>query len=298
MSTDAVESVLTEGNQTMPASWMSLALTVAMQVGQPSPSETPNYPPLQNAFSRNGFEGEFEQRYPFDNQQNWTHGYFQEIPAYGGHTFYRPYNYKDILSQSQTAAGWGASPVLPYSQQFWHRYNDQATMLKLSQNETTPGETSTLHAYGMLRPASSTSQQPNAYLPSTAVPADHWGGPMPAAYPGTPAYSTAPAYAPQSAYHSGSAPQMFQPQPVLQAPSYPNGYQSPGYQQGMVFTAGSLQPPALPQGSYAPQPAPTFNVPPGYQLVPSSPAGYPTSPAYPVQEFAPAYAPSGPALIP
>ncbi|MBI1344927.1 hypothetical protein GC163_01415 [bacterium] len=111
----------------------TVALGLAMQVGQPAPQETPNYPALPNAYNQYGFEGQFEQRHPFDTQQNWVHGYFQEIPAYGGHTFYRPYNYKDVMSQSQTAAGWGASPTLPYSQQFWHRYHDQATMLKLSQ---------------------------------------------------------------------------------------------------------------------------------------------------------------------
>lgn len=119
----------------MPNGIWALALGAAMQVGQPGPSETPNYPPLQNAYNQYGFEGQYEQRFPFDTQQNWVHGYYQEIPAYGGHAFFRPYNYKDILSQSQVSAGWGQSPVLPYSQQFWHKYHDQATMLKLSRNE-------------------------------------------------------------------------------------------------------------------------------------------------------------------
>ena len=119
----------------MPNGICALALTAAMQVGAPGPSETPNFPPLRNAYNQYGFEGQFEQRFPFDTQQNWVHGYFQEIPAYGGHAFFRPYNYKDILSQSQVSAGWGHSPVMPYSQQFWHKYHDQATMLKLSRNE-------------------------------------------------------------------------------------------------------------------------------------------------------------------
>ena len=109
----------------MPHGLMTVALATAMQVGQPSPSETPNYPALQNAYNQYGFEGKYEQRYPFDTQQNWVHGYHQEIPAYGGHVFFRPYNYKDVLSQSQTAAGWGMSPTMPYSQQFWHRYQYQ-----------------------------------------------------------------------------------------------------------------------------------------------------------------------------
>lgn len=119
----------------MPSGLLTLVLGAAMQVGQPAPTEIPNYPTLPNANQHYGFEGQYEQRYPFDSQQNWVHGYFQEIPAYGGHVFYRPYNYKDVLSQSQTAAGWGAAPQLPYSQQFWHRYHDQATMLKLSRSE-------------------------------------------------------------------------------------------------------------------------------------------------------------------
>lgn len=124
----------------MPAGcWSVLALSLALQWGTPAPSEAPNYPPLANAYGQYGFEGQFEQRYPFDTQQNWVHGYFQEIPAYGGHVFFRPYNYKDVLSQSQTAAGWGMSPTMPYSQQFWHRYHDQATMLKLSRVSSPQG---------------------------------------------------------------------------------------------------------------------------------------------------------------
>ena len=117
----------------MPNGLLNLALGLAMQVGSPGPSETPNYPAPANAYGRYGFEGSSEQRHPFDTQQQWVHGYFQEIPAYGGHHTFRPYNYKDVLSQSQTAAGWGERPTLPYSQQFAHKYHDQATMLKTTQ---------------------------------------------------------------------------------------------------------------------------------------------------------------------
>lgn len=109
-----------------------IAIGLAAQVGNPGPSETPNYPPLRDAYTHHGFEGQYEQRFPIDNQQNWTHGYYQPIPSYGGHVFFRPYNYKDVLSQGQTAGGWGLNPQMPYSQQFWHRYHDQATMLKMS----------------------------------------------------------------------------------------------------------------------------------------------------------------------
>ncbi|OYW22727.1 MAG: hypothetical protein B7Z55_04315 [Planctomycetales bacterium 12-60-4] len=152
---------------------MTIALGLAMQVGQPAPSETPNFPALRDAYNQYGFEGQYEQRYPFDSNQNWVHGYFQEIPAYGGHAFYRPYNYKDVLSQSQTAAGWGASPVLPYSQQFWHRYHDRATMLKLSQVEQ-PVVPQPFHP-GMGQPA-----------PAGVVPAGVWS-PQPTQYQPQPA---------------------------------------------------------------------------------------------------------------
>ena len=112
---------------------LNLALGVAMQVGNPGPSEVPGYPAPANAYGRYGSEGSSEQRHPFDTQQNWVHGYYQEIPAYGGHHLFRPYNYKDVLSQSQTAAGWGERPSMPYSNQFWHKYQDHATMLKTTQ---------------------------------------------------------------------------------------------------------------------------------------------------------------------
>lgn len=115
----------------------TIALAIALQ--GPAPSETPNYPALPQAYNQHGFEGQYEQRYPYDSQQNWVHGYYQKMPAYGGYAFYRPYNYKHALSQSQTAAGWGMAPQLPYNQQFWHRYHDQATMLKLSQQQAIPG---------------------------------------------------------------------------------------------------------------------------------------------------------------
>ena len=122
----------------MPSGLINLALGLAIQVGTPGPSETPNFQSPARAYGQNGFEGSSEQRHPYDSQMNWVHGYFQEIPAYGGHQVYRPYNYKDVLSQSQTAAGWGERPAMPYSQQFWHKYHDQATMLKTTRVQATP----------------------------------------------------------------------------------------------------------------------------------------------------------------
>ncbi len=197
----------------MPAGMWTVALGLAMQVGQPAPSETPNYPALQNAYTHYGHEGQYEQRYPFDTQQNWVHGYFQEIPAYGGHAFFRPYNYKDVLSQSQTSAGWGSSPVLPYSQQFWHRYHDQATMLRLSQTPARapvnpyatlplPPQTQPVLPAGNWSPAPVTQgvlpqgaiypPQGGVYQPQGAVFLPQGYAPVQGAYVAPPSYPIAP----------------------------------------------------------------------------------------------------------
>ncbi|MDZ4684778.1 MAG: hypothetical protein SH850_06770 [Planctomycetaceae bacterium] len=194
----------------MPHGLLTVALAAAMQVGQPSPSETPNYPPLQNAFSQHGFEGQSEQRHPFDTQQNWVHGYHQEIPAYGGHAFFRPYNYKDVLSQSQTAAGWGMSPTMPYSQQFWHRYHDQATMLKLSRS--TPG----------MAPVGVPGLMPQSPSPQV-MPAGAWSAPV--ILPAPPTMSAAPVMIEQSQWPPGygqqfyAAPQGVAPAGTVYAPA-------------------------------------------------------------------------------
>lgn len=64
--------------------------------------------------------------YPFDSQYPWQHGYFQEISPYSGYHYFKPYNYRHVLSQTQTANGWGITPQLAYSQHFWNRYHEQA----------------------------------------------------------------------------------------------------------------------------------------------------------------------------
>jgi hypothetical protein len=169
-----------------------------MQVGMPAPMEAPNAPPIGSAFSNYGFEGRFEQKYPFDTQQNWVHGYFQEIPAYGGHVFYRPYNYKDVLSQSQTAAGWGLSPTMPYSQQFWHRYHDQATMLKLSRNGAGPAPSTMTAGQVMTAPAMPMSAMPQmSTMPPVSPMSPAWQPqPMQPSPWGTPVVQPAPGIQP------------------------------------------------------------------------------------------------------
>jgi len=170
----------------MPNGFWALAMSAAMQVGAPGPSETPNFPSMQNAYNQHGFEGQYEQRYPVDTQQNWVHGYFQEIPAYGGHAYFRPYNYKDLLSQSQVSGGWGHSPVLPYSQQFWHKYQDQATMLKLTRTDAVPPGVA-MPAQPVFLPAGSSYYRQPEFAPAPAqfyaAPAGSYVYPQEAAAP-------------------------------------------------------------------------------------------------------------------
>ena len=83
-----------------------------------------------------------EQLYPYDSQEPWLHGYFQRIPFHGGFRTFRPYNYRHVLSQSQTAAGWGMSPQMPYSQQFWHQFEAESKFAPY-QSKTAPTQAPT-----------------------------------------------------------------------------------------------------------------------------------------------------------
>ena len=56
------------------------------------------------------------------------HGYFQEFGAYGGHHYFRPYNYKHVFSQVDLAYRWGQPQGMPYSQQWWLRYHARASL--------------------------------------------------------------------------------------------------------------------------------------------------------------------------
>ncbi len=107
---------------------LSAAMSVVLALGQTGYPETHGAPygvSEIGSFDSTGFGGEL---YPYDTHYPWVHGYFQEIPAYGGYVAFRPYNYKHVLSQSQAAGGWGLNPTIPYSQQFWHRYQQRATL--------------------------------------------------------------------------------------------------------------------------------------------------------------------------
>ena len=97
-----------------------------VQENCPMPAAPMAVQPAPYAEASGGIFG--DELYPYDAQYPWLHGYFQEMPAYGGYKSFRPYNYKHVLSQTQAAGGWGLSPQMGYSQQFWHRYQYRASM--------------------------------------------------------------------------------------------------------------------------------------------------------------------------
>lgn len=109
--------------------------------------------------------GNQEPLFLYDDLERWKHGWVRAMPYYAGYHSFRPYNYHHVFSQSQTAAGWGMSPVLPYSQQFWHRYENQADLsgrAYTSAAPAEPGRFGTQNAPPGLVP-----------LPRTAAHADH-----------------------------------------------------------------------------------------------------------------------------
>ena len=96
--------------------------------------------------------GDGVQLYPYDQQDTWLHGHFQRVPAYGGFSSFRPYNYRHVFAQTQLAQTWGHAHGMPYSQQFWNRYrtsylegNLHADGQPMIQNPQLPGPTSQMY---------------------------------------------------------------------------------------------------------------------------------------------------------
>jgi hypothetical protein len=61
----------------------------------------------------------------YDAYEPWVHGYWQELPAFGGYAYFRPYNHRHVYVQSEVAAGWGTSAQMPYSQEYYRRAREQ-----------------------------------------------------------------------------------------------------------------------------------------------------------------------------
>ena len=79
-------------------------------------------------FDSSGYGLSGDQLYPYDQPDPWLHGYFQEIPAYGGYAHFRAYNYKHVFAQSQVGAAWGMPSREPYSHDYFNRLRQPATV--------------------------------------------------------------------------------------------------------------------------------------------------------------------------
>lgn len=69
-----------------------------------------------------GSVGSNEPLFPYDDQDPWKHGYLHIVPFYGGYHSGRPYNYHHVFAQTQTSVGWGMPHGMPYSQQWWTKF--------------------------------------------------------------------------------------------------------------------------------------------------------------------------------
>lgn len=142
------------------------AATLLMITGGASAQDLNQYDPA--GYSGGYAEGAYgplggDQLYPYDAQETWQHGYIQYMPFYGGYKHFRPYNYKNVLSQTQTAAGWGMSAKMPYSQQFWHRYHEQSRM-----GHAPVDNFKSLPVYR--QPAQKTQEPAQQFVPAQRVP--------------------------------------------------------------------------------------------------------------------------------
>ena len=141
-----------------------------------------------------------DQLYPFDSQEPWQHGYFQEIPAYGGYRLFRPYNYQHVMPQTQTAGSWGMPTALPYSQQYWHRYQNQGALRERRTQAEPAANVAAAYAAEVARLRAQLELQGRQQ--QVAVPRSYPGASNPQAYTPPPAATTAlPQYAIDPAQH-------------------------------------------------------------------------------------------------
>jgi len=114
--------------------WGLLAGSVQAQDATFVPEATQNLG-YGGAYNGPGSVGSSEPLFRYDDQERWKHGWVRNVPYYEGFHSFRPYNYHHVFSQAQTAAGWGMPATMPYSQQFWHRYEG---MTDLSRGDHSP----------------------------------------------------------------------------------------------------------------------------------------------------------------
>lgn len=186
-----------------------------------------------------GSVGSSEQLFTYDDQETWKHGYIKIMPYYHGFHSFRPYNYHHVFSQSTTAQGFGMSPVMPYSQQFWHRYERMADLSQGNHEPVFPSAPPVKKNDHLPKPINEAAlpTQPSAQLMS---PYQNSAG------DGLSLYSTSPRS--QNQNYS----QLFQP--VRQSvPIAPAQYQnSKPYQRFSqpVQSPGNLQGPSLPAPNF------------------------------------------------
>ena len=104
--------------------------------------------------------GNNEPLFEYDDQDPWKHGYLHEMPYYGGYHFGRPYNYHHVFSQTQTSVGWGLPHGLPYSQQWWHRFEAMADPGRVMSEPN--------GYYGQMTPATTGTEWANIPQPARA----------------------------------------------------------------------------------------------------------------------------------
>ncbi len=269
-----------------------------------------------------GGGGGGDQLYPFDSPEPWLHGWFQEMPAYGGYHTFRPHNYKHVVAQMDVAGRWGISPVMPYSHQWYHPFRQRAGMHPDFGHQQASNEIS--HPGLMSAPVSLAStptqtanlaySQPQPEVqPVAAYHRGYTGTPIPGI--STPYYQVPAPASPASQEYLDRLDQLqkqleqqtFQMQVMqeqmrnqppalssLQPWQLPNYAHFPEYQQPQPQQP---QQPQVPQGyqpqSYqAPAMVPQGYQTQGYQEVPVPPTGgFAVQPSY----GAGSYVPSGPA---
>lgn len=239
-----------------------------------------------------GGGGGGDQLYPFDSPEPWLHGWFQEIPAYGGYHTFRPHNYKHVISQMEVAGRWGISPVMPYSHQWYHPFRQRAGMHPDFGHQQANSELNQSGALTVQAGSASVSAQPASLAFTQPQPEVQPVGAFQRGYTGTPIPGISTPYYQVPAAPATSAPsqeylerleqlqkqleqQTFQmqvmqeqlrnqPPPLssLQPWQLPNYTQFPEYQQPQA--SQGYQQPGYQGQSYQQQ---------GYQDVPQPPTG-------------------------
>jgi hypothetical protein len=129
--------------------------------------------------------GSQETLYRYDDQEPWKHGWKKQMPYHEGYQAFRPYNYHHVFGQTQTAAAYGQS--MPYSQQWWHRYQSVSAQYNHLQGQPPM-------AMPQYNGGPAPVQSPGMMPPNPYGPPHGSYGPAPGSYPAPPgSYELPPA---------------------------------------------------------------------------------------------------------